>query len=590
MARLAAVILVLVLGLAGSALGAGDGPALRACFAPGTVKADDLLEWEVSEPDPAWLVTDVSATPRLDIIEPPDGTVTRTRRAFLDRAHRFDPAHQGAAPEFLPDGEARLRFRHTARKAGTFGWVFRTPQGREISRGSFLVAPAAGPIGPLRISRDNPRMLAFPDGNIFVAIGPNIAWANGPDRLAGFTRYFTALKEAGGTHARVWMASWCGQIEGTAPDAYRLDHAWLFDRILALARGNGLRLTVVIDNHHDLLHGKNVPYGEPKADPTVALASRLDAFLAVPVPDQYRRKLAYLMARWGADDTIAAWELCNEVDMAQPIREKALPWVKAAAIAIKEADGDDRLHSISWAGTDWDRVMGLPGLDLVQMHGYVMEWADPLGLYRVGTRDGVQMLVAYAERANKLKRPFCFSEVGFQGTNEHNPGNDRDRTGLLLRQQAWAGLMLGGYGPAMNWWWDNYIDARGLWPVYRGLAAVAARVNWRDRELAPLQPGKDGPVRVLGWQSPGQALIWPQLRLDTWHRHLEEGKDRPTLGVPVTVRLGGMKKKAKFTCRWFDMVGGDERSHATATTDASGNLDLVVPPRIIDQVCLISDG
>lgn len=535
--------------------------------------ADDLVSWEIRGAPAEWLVTNVERTPILTITSP--SGKQWERRAFLYQP--CEPPVGDAAAK--PVGEPTLHIRHTARVAGNHPWVLRSADSKELTRGSLTVAASRGkrPVGMLQVSQDNSRMLSFRDGTIFIPIGPNVCWTVAPDQLGKFARTFAELAKEGGTHVRLWCASWCGQIEGEQPDVYRLEQAWLMDRIIALAREHGLMVTIVLDNHHDMGLGKFFPYG-------ATYQERVQNFLGATPGDQHRRRMRYVLARWGADDTIAAWELFNELDLAQPVRDAALRWAAGASTLFKSLDSDNRLLTISWAGDDWDPLARLPAVDLGQVHSYVVEWSDKLGLRKAATRDGIGMLLSAAERGVGLGKPFCFSEVGYQGTNEDNKGNDLDTQGLLLRQQAWAGFMLGGYGSGMNWWWDVYMEPKKLWSSYRGLSRILPKINWRDQELAPLIPNRDSALRIIGWQSSTQALLWPQLRVDTWHAHLVEGKGRPQLTRELLARVGGMKAGATYRLHYLDMLSGEERSRREVKAGADGTLDVAVPPPNLDVV------
>ncbi|MBA3939281.1 MAG: cellulase family glycosylhydrolase [Planctomycetes bacterium] len=543
--------------------------------------ADDLVTWQVAGGPAEWNVLDVEHLPRL-VVTSPSGR-TWTRPAFLDQDFTAPDAAASTPP--APHGAPMLRIRHAPRVAGVHGWKLLGPDGAELAQGQLSVAPArtAGAhVGPLQIARDNLRLLGFRDGAVFIPIGPNLCWANAPDQLGGFARWFAALHAAGATHVRLWFAGWCGGLEGAQPDAYRLDQAWLMDRILDLARGAGIKVTLVLDNHHDLKHG-TLPYGGD-------FNARVKTFFTVPPPAQYERRLRYVLARWGSDDTVAAWELYNEVDLAQGDRDAALKWATGAAALLARLDQDHRPRTISWSADDWDQVAAVPDIDLIQIHSYVLEWSDPIGLLKQGHHDGVAMLCDNARRANDLAKPFCFAELGYQGSNEKNPGNDLDTAGLLMRQQLWAGFLLGGYGGGMDWWWDTHLDKAKLWDVYRGLATAVARVDWHDKELAPLQPNAGSSLRIIGWQSPRQALLWPQIRSDTWYRHLVEGKPRPQLVRALPFRLGGFKAGTAFRVHALDQVSGDEQGVATATSSAQGELEIVAPAPGRDTVLWVEDG
>ncbi len=541
-----------------------------------TPAADDLLEWELRDVPDAWLVTDVERTPTLTVTAP-DG-MTMTRKAFLYQRGVLnqDPAITG---EYIAVGTPELRIRHTARVPGRHAWHLRDPVGETLAEGALTVGDSRGPRGPLGISARNPRLLAFADGTPWIPIGPNIAWAL-PDRLANMERYFARLAEQGGTHARVWLASWCGQFESDQPDIYDLPSAWVADEILASARRHGLRLTMVIDNHHDLVHGKRFPYGKD-------YVARARNFLAATPGPQYERKLRYLLARWGADDTVAVWELFNEVDMACIVREIAIPWIAGASTLFQQIDQDRRLTTVSWAGPDWDRAFAAAAVDLVQLRAYVHEWLDMDEELRASDRDGVGMMLADVARANQGTRPFFVGESGYQGLEQHNPGNELDQQGLLLRQQAWAGFLLGGCGSGMNWWWDVYIDANGLWGIYGGLARAVEAIDWRDPDLLPLTPNEDGHLRIIGWRSPRQALLWPQTRIDTWFEHVVEERERPVFPQDAALPIPGFIAGAAYSIRWQHQVTAQAEVETTAMATDDGRLDLTMPAAGHDLVVII---
>jgi hypothetical protein len=377
------------------------------------------------------------------------------------------------------------------------------------------------------------------------------------------------------------MASWCGQVDGDKPGAWRLDQAWLFDGILHAAHAAGLHVTVVLDNAHDLTDGHAGPYG-------AALDQRLATFLNPTPPAAWQERLRYVLARWGADDTVMAWELCNELDMAQPVRERALPWIAPAASALRKLDQDARLRTISWCGDDWYRAMSQPGIDVTQVHSYVLEWADPGGFRKATTRDGVGMLLDPAAQANAIDHPWFFGELGYQGTNSDHPGLDLDANGMLLRQQAWAGLLLGGCGSGMTWWWDVWVDQRNLWGQYRGLARTLARIDWTQAaDFHPFPPNLGDQVLVLGWQGPTQCLLWPQPRGDTWYNALVARRPRSSPTLYQIVRPG-FRPGMDLVAHYIDMVTGDERAHLAVKSDDKGETPILVPSSGLDLAILVT--
>lgn len=518
----------------------------------------DLLTWELTATPPAWQSSDVSKTPQLKITGPDGSVVYR--------------------PAYLAVGG--LQVRHVARQPGLFHWKLLDPTTALVADGSFTVIAGRNPPGPLGINPRNRRYLAWADGTPFVPVGPNLAWIEG-DPVLGFTRAFATLREHGCNHVRIWMATWSLGIESARSGEYQLARAEQLDGVLAAARAAGIRVTLVLDNHYDVLSGNPFPYGGN-------LIERQDTFFTVPVPAAWVQRLRYCLARWSADDALLAFELINEADLAMPVRERAIPWVESAVAVLKQFDLDHRLHTVSWCGGDWPRALASPAIDVVQLHQYVLEWIQETDEVKLPTRDGVGMLIPSAKAANIDGRPWLLGEVGYQGTTAENPGNDHDPQGLLLRQQLWAGFLLGGCGGGMNWWWDVYLDAHHLWPVYRAFAAITAHLDLTDPELVPLTPNASGPVRVIGLASARQALLWPQVRDDTWYHAIVDGRPRQGLDAVQPIRLGGFVPDRDYQLTPADQVTGILAPPSTLTADHNGRLSLSLPARAVDVVWLLS--
>jgi hypothetical protein len=536
-------------------------PAAELVVESATVAVGQVVQWRIDGAARDWRWADPARTPAL-LVTAPDGTVVR-RRSFLDADAVRVAGDPGSG--FRIEGEQVLRIRHTPRQPGVHAWRLAVPGGRVVASGTVAVAPGTA-LGAIRVSARNARFLVGGDGRPFIPIGPNIAWAVGPDRPDQLAGYLAASGANGGTHARLWLASWSGQTEGAAPAALRLDHAHLIDHALAAARRAGLRITLVLDNHHDRETGGTGAYGAT-AD------ARRAAIIRVPPNRDWAAMVRYHIARWGADDTIAAWEPMNEPDLLEPVREKVLPWSLAAAELIRSEDTDHRLVTLGWCGDDAHRTAAEAGVDLVQPHAYIHAFADVEDRLRREADDAVGWIIRRARPLDAAGRPWWFGEIGFQLAKDGSiPGEDLDRTGFAVLQLAWTGWLLGGAGPASHWWWDRHIDRMGLWRLWRGQAAAAARIDWDDPTLAPLTPG-DGPVRVLGWVGREQALVWFTHQADTWRRTIIDGEARVHPDPATVAALSGFAA-GDYTITRLHWADGDVRAEGSAAVDASGVLRL----------------
>ena len=519
----------------------------------------DLLTWEITDAPDAWRTLDVSRTPQLKVIAP-DGQATY-RPAFLT-------------------GAGKLLVRHVARMTGTYQMRLLAPAGDVVASSTVIIKAGSNPAGPLGISEVNKHFLAWADGQPFVPTGPNVAWLDG-DPVLSYTRTFAKMAAHGCNHTRIWQCSWSLGLESDRPDAWQLDRADQLDGVLAAARAQGIRVTLVLDNHFDVVQGKPFPYGD-------GLEARQKAFFDLPLNAQWQRRLRYCLARWGADDAIAAWELMNEVDLAMPVRERAIPWIAAAADALQRYDLDRRLHTVSWCGSDWPRALASSAIDVVQLHHYVLEYIDETEAVKAPSRDGIGFLIPHAAQANEFARPWLLSESGYQGTVADNPGNERDSGGLLLRQQLWAGFLLGGCGGGMNWWWDTYLDVHDVWGVYRPFATIVGKLDLLDPELVPITPNASGDLRLIGWASPRQALLMPHLRDDTWYRTFVQEQPRPARTIALPIRLGGFVAGRMYAVATGDLQTGILKPPAMVRADGAGILDFSLAPGQRDIVWWVS--
>ncbi|TVR41202.1 MAG: hypothetical protein EA402_13120 [Planctomycetota bacterium] len=539
----------------------------------------DLVEWELAQPPAEWMQADPRHAPFLRITES-DGTVFE-RPAFLFQAHRVDPSHRQG--EYKALGEVSLRIRHSPRQAGSLRWDLFAPRAdpetaTPLASDTLSIAPGRRAAGAIAQAPYNHRLLAYPDGRPFIPIGPNVAWALGRDRLATFITYLDALAEVGGNHVRVWCASWFGQIEGSQPQQWRLDQAWLLDQVFTAAAQRGIAITLVLDNHHDFQVGDNFPYGS-------SISERGNNFFSDNLAPGYRARIHYLIARYAAFDNLKAWELFNEIDLTGLERWRLVNWARSASDFLAGADPYMRLRTISWAGDDWPQMRELPRINLYHIHRYVPH-TDHLG---PGDDDIIAVMAGDVTPLMDARRPFLFAEVGHHGnTAEDVPGNALDQEGLILVHMAWAGFLLGGAGPGMNWWWDSWIHEGGLWHLYKPMRQAIDRIDWRDSGLRPMSVPLDADLRVIGWQSPHQALVWPQTVQDNWFKALIRQSDNPFAGRRFGLTLNGMETGRRYSVTALDMFDGSLRMSSEAESDENGRLRLALPAHDGRQVLVIT--
>ena len=205
----------------------------------------------------------------------------------------------------------------------------------------FVCVPSASR-GFIRVSRRDPLYFEFDDGTWFYPIGHNVhspsddtpravklqeAIGAGilPDRgTFTYDKLFARMAAHGENFAEVWMCAWWLGLEWVADwrhyhglADYNLHHAWKLDYLVALAQAHGLYLHLVLDNH-----GKASTWCDPEWEYNpynVAnggfLASPQEFFRNPIAREIYKKKLRYLVARWGYTTRLAGLELWSEVDL-----------------------------------------------------------------------------------------------------------------------------------------------------------------------------------------------------------------------------------------------------------------------------------
>jgi hypothetical protein len=334
--------------------------------------------------------------------------------------------------------------------------------------------------GFIRRAPENERYLQFDSGAPYFAVGLNVGW---PTRRgsADDEAWFSRLSAAGGNFARVWLCANRSMIENkrTGLGRYDLEACAYYDRVLQLAAERHIAVMLTFQNHTQLLD--KTPWGPgdwprdaynaANGGPATRPVNYFDPGLARTL---FKRRLRYLVARFGAFSNVLAWELWNEQDLCQvPI---PLDWTREMAGELRRLDPYHHLITTSFSNAGDKETWSLASIDLTQGHLYGDDGSiqDTVGPY------------VKAARANAaFRKPFLLAELGiaWQG-----PDSKYDPTGLgtNLHNGIWAGAMSGGLGSGCNWWWDSYVAPKNLWHEYTGFARFAAQIDWPHRRFEPL--------------------------------------------------------------------------------------------------------
>ncbi len=503
------------------------------------------------------------------------GREALTATSELYWALRFAPAAEG-------EGRGRVRARQ------------RTAAGELDERvgewsGFRVGAPRDGVHGFLRVSPRDPRYLAFDDGAPYLAIGENLCWYDGRGTFA-YDDWLEKLAARHVTYVRLWMPSWAfglewiergadGAVTASSLGDYeeRLGRAWQLDRVIEKARALGLQVMLSIQNHGPFSTAVNSewadnPYNAANGGP---LTRPEDFFTDATARELFERRLRYLVARWGGDSNVF-WELWNEADLAgSPGVDALVDWHRVMASTLGELDPARRIVTTSVSGTPaiLDLFLGtalfrglweLPGIAFTQVH-----------LYAVGglPLDFSHALPLLTEHMGRYAKPVLIGEAGvdFRGPSETLAA---DPEGVGIHDMGWAGVLGGGLGGGMTWWWDNVVDPSDLYFHFGALARFVEGVELDRQDVrvgGAVASAPGAGLTALALRGRDVALVWLESDAHQWFHP----DDTTITGASVSIEgLGG----GRWTARWIDTYGGEDvGASATVRVDGSGTLTIAAP-------------
>lgn len=340
------------------------------------------------------------------------------------------------------------------------------------------------------------RYFAYGDGAPYFAVGLNLCWAD-KRGLPSFADWFGQLGAAGGNYARLWMAPRPLENATTGPGKYDLKNAAYYDAVLELAEKNGLRCMLAFGTYGELIgsggyfnEGKwaQNPYNAANGGPVPS--DTPDAFFTNPDARKlYRKRLRYLVARYGAYESTGFWEIWNE-------RAAPADWYAEMANVLQTIDPYGRPVTTSYQTTAPAEIWNIPAMDVSQTHRYGDEGS---------IRDLAPVLAADAREHSAYKKPHLMGEYGITWRNP-DAKFDEKGTGTNIHNGLWASALSGNAGGGMTWWWDNYVAPKKLFGVFRGLAQFTKTIDWPNRAFEPLDV--PAPRRPDNGDPTPRDLVW----------------------------------------------------------------------------------
>lgn len=489
----------------------------------------DLPDRHADPFDPA--VVDVTAR-----IVTPDGSTNVVNGFYMQDFFRLADS---VGERLVPQGRPEWRLRYTPTRPGLHHCTLTATDGGGTAVWGPLTFEARPADGPrfVRVSRRAPRHFELDNGTPFFPIGHNTRspfdtrmdeqfpwrWRH-PEGTLAYRRYFQNMGAAGENLAEVWMCAWSLGLEWSTVIAgyhgfgdYHLGNGWELDEVLRWARENRLRVNLVLNNHGRVGtwydgEWQDSPYNAARGGfiPSEQLMSFFDNPRAMELQ---RRLLRYIVARWGWDASIFAWELWSELDLAgaggQAVRPhfdpRVIAWHREMGDYLRRIDPNRHLISTHLSG-DYQAtnpvLAMLPQLDHCAVDAYHGS-DDPLHI--------VNLIRLTAEAYAPFNKPVLITEFGGSAMSAGLSHLRRE-----LHAALWTSPCSLLAGTPLFWWWQ-VVEEQGLYEGYSGLARFMEDVDRRDPALAPIrlalafEGGAQMPAERadhVALASPGQALAW----------------------------------------------------------------------------------
>jgi hypothetical protein len=528
--------------------------------APSNVAVYDLWEARITgKPTNQLVGSMVENRLRAEIILP-DGTLRKVSgfHYFAYERARDANNHEQLTP--LGGGEWRVRYCPEMSGLHKVTVFVAAEDGQNISASTAFVAskPAKMPPGFLHSGANHVQKLVFDNGEPVFLLGHNVCWVARENGTYGYDEYFRKMAENGENYTRIWLCTWGLNLQTIKPYEVEQTGAWRLDQVLTMAQDCGIYVKLCFDNFYDFQHNWNdSPFNARNGGPC---RTRAEFFTTEKARQQQLARIRYLIARYGSYRSLLAWEIWNETDYTLYSRDFAnrrpstdeirdqvlLPWTLEMAGEIRRIDPYKHPVTSSLGLNQlWPELWKDARIDLAQYHCYInsLEYSR-----RLVERDAAAFALESYERVAKFGKPALVGEFGYMGQGSSSQMNLDDPTGIALHNSLWAGLMSGGAGVPMLWWWDNYIEPNDLYYHYKGVAEFIRDVDWKD-EFAPMR-AENETLRILALRGQRQSLVWLQNRDNIWYRRVKQKLQLSELqDVAVTLRNFA---PGRYRLEWFD--------------------------------------
>lgn len=400
-----------------------------------------------------------------------------------------------------PNGQSGWHVRFSPDKVGN--WKYSVKQQDQsgthnITSGSFAVAPSKQ-MGFIRVGK-NHHYFGYDNGAPYFPVGSNLGWSwTGANGTLGYQNWLKKLHEVGANFGRLYVdVPWFIGLDWRSPVGdytAAQEDAWRLDTIVQTAEQQGIALQIVLVWAQGLTSYSGLPVNPPAKPSRPDISADwsehpLNGALGGPfsgpaqffVTDQgrdlFKRRLRYMIARWGYSTNIFAWDVIDQLDRINlQTPDNASDWLKDSVNYLRTNDPYKHLITAGVRDSARGALLDRAVLDFKQARFYQRRPIEPAIDQVSGTLATLSPLLSNADR------PIMLSEFSLSPWFE--PTAD-DPTGIHIRETMWATALSGAAGSGASWWWDTYLFPQNLTAIYAPLAAFTQGIPWNTSALTPV--------------------------------------------------------------------------------------------------------
>lgn len=412
--------------------------------------------------------------------------------------------------------------------------------------------------GFVRWDKKDKNYLSFSNGEFFYPIGHTL---RSPDDVRkpypyeftppqnegtfGYDRYFKKMAENGENYTRIWMAAWWVGIEWNSSYAphykglgrYSLLNSWRLDYLVDIAEKYGIYIDLTLINHGQFSIRPDAEWWDNPYNVVNGgfLNSPDEFFVNEKAINYFKKRLRYIVGRWGYSTNIVFWELWNEIDLTGYYNtRKVISWHKKIYPYLKSIDPYKHLITTHYC----------------RFHSDPLVWKIPEVEAIVGNSYGVKV-VDVIKNFYLYRKPFEKPIM----INEFGVGRNKELLENNLHAGIWASSMLPMFGVALFWWWP-FIDHYDLYYHYNSLSKFWKGIDRRGKNFQISKcfiqhKNKYPTIGNIGMQNRKEGYFWIYDKRIYESRILRKPKKITGLKITVKYFIPG-----KYRIEFWDTYNG----------------------------------